>query len=435
MNIKLTVYLTLILAIAIIAVVFVINPKHNAEKKMEDKRVFHIKSGSISKIEINNKNGQFSIIKSPTNEWEITNPVNTEADTNTVNSIISSMDTLNYEKIIGNGNLTAFGLSPASITATVTSSDNKTYTIRIGSATPIGAYYYAMANNGISGVFTINEWLKKQLDTNLFQLRNKKLLNLSQNDLVAISFTKNSKPVYTLKKEDDLWIFTKPAYNRLKTDILNDITFRLTDLNATNILDNVTDLKSLGLEKPSEVISISLMNNRQYTIKLGNSMDQNSIYAIVTGKKPVYVINKSLLTVFDKPINEMIDKRLLVGDRFAISSIEISSKGKKVILTKKAYNQWEKNGSPFTNVSYINNLLDSLTSLKAENFIYNTSVFKMPAYTFTVTSTVAPTSTTISITEPDKKPIYAKTSIDPRLAVLNSEEISTLEKSIKEIYQ
>jgi hypothetical protein len=99
MNIKLTVYLTLILAIAIIAVVFVINPKHNAEKKMEDKRVFHIKSGNISKIEINNKNGQFSIIKSPTNEWEITNPVNTEADTNTVNSIISSMDTLNYEKL------------------------------------------------------------------------------------------------------------------------------------------------------------------------------------------------------------------------------------------------------------------------------------------------------------------------------------------------
>ncbi|MGC8684399.1 MAG: DUF4340 domain-containing protein [bacterium] len=435
MNIKLTVYLTIILAIAIVAVVFIINPHHNAEKKIQDKRVFQINTEGIKSITITNRNGDFTLVKSSPNGWIITSPVNTEADVSTVNTMVSSIATLNYEKKIGNGDLTAFGLSPASITATVISSDNRSYTIKIGNPTPIGAYYYAIADNGIHGIFTINNWLETQLDANLFKLRDKKPLNISQSDLLAISFTKDSKPVYTLEKEKDIWIFTKPAYNRLKTSILNDLAFRLTNLDASNILDNVTDLNSLGLEKPSEVISILLMNNKHYTIKIGKSADQNSVYAVVSGKNPVYVINKSLLEVFDKPITDMIDRRLLTEDSFAISNIEINHDGRSVLLSKKSYNQWSKNGAPFTAVSDINDLLNTLTSIKAEKFIYNVSPLKTPAYTFTITGTVPPTTTTISLSDLNKTPVYAKTSIDPRLAVLNTNDVNALEKSIKSIYK
>lgn len=435
MNIKLTVYLTIILALAIIAVVFVVNPHHNAEIKEMDKRVFHLKTEAIVKITINNRNGNFIIVKSGPNKWNITSPVNTEADTSTVNTIVSSIDTLNYEKKIGNGDLTSFGLNPATITATVTSSDNRVYTLKIGSPTPIGVYYYAIADNGTNGIFTINNWLETQLDANLFKLRNKKPFNISQNELIAVSFTKNSKPVYSLQKEKDIWIFTKPNYNRLKTSIFNDLAFQLTNLTASNILDNVTNLKDLGLEKPSAVISILLMNHKHYLIKIGKPAEQNSIYATFSDEKPVYVINKSILDTFNKPIEDMIDKRLLPVDSFAISSIEMNHEGKLISLTKKSYNEWQKNGTTFTNVSHINNLLNALTSLKAEQFTYNITEFKTPAFTFTITSSVEPTTTTLLFSNLNKKVVYAKTSIDPRLAIINSNEIGTLEKSIKEIYK
>jgi hypothetical protein len=311
MNIKLTVYLTAILAVAIVVVVFVINPKNinNIAGHVEVKRVFNINTlGNISSIDIQNENGEFALDKKAPGKWVITSPVDTDADISVVQTILSAFETLNYEKKIGKGALSAFGLSPAGITATVASSDNNVYSLKIGDAAPLGQYYYAMAGNGIPDIFTVTGWLRKQLDCTLFQLRNKSLVKFSQDDMASISFTKDSKPVYTLKKEKDGWTFTKPSLHRLKTSVFHDMAFQLTTMNATDIIDGAADLKQMGLEKPLGVISIVLMDNKRYSIKIGKNAGDNGIYAMVAGSPVVYVINKAVITVFETPIQKMYQK-------------------------------------------------------------------------------------------------------------------------------
>lgn len=306
MNIKLTVYLTAVLALAIVAVVFVINPRHKAAERLHMKNVFTIPGGSaVIGIDLHNENGDFVLKKDTKGTWSIVSPVNTGTDAAAVNTLLGAFETLRYVKKIGAGTLSAFGLSPASVTATVTMQDNRAYGLSIGSAVPLGENYYATASNGIPGIFTVSGWIRKQLGISLFELRSKSLITLSQSDIASISFTKDSKAVYTLQKVKDVWTITKPSRHAVKTSLINDMLFRLTGMKANAILDDAKDLKSMGLEKPLEVISIVRMDNKRYSIKIGKNTDDNSVYAMVAGRPEVYRISKSVPAIFETPVRDM----------------------------------------------------------------------------------------------------------------------------------
>ncbi len=306
MNIKITVYLTAVLALAVIAVVFVINPRHKAEEQLQMKHVFTIPGGgAVIGVDLHNKNGNFVLKKDTKGTWSIVSPVNTGADEAAVNTLLSAFESLRYGKRIGAGTLSAFGLSPASITATVTIQGNRAYGLSVGAAVPLGENYYATDSNGIPGIFTVSGWIRKQLDGTLFELRSKSLITLSQNDIASISFTKDSRPVYTLQKVKDVWTITKPSRHAVKTSLINDMLFRLTTMKANAILDDAKDLKSMGLEKPLEVISIVRMDNKRYSIKIGKNTDNNSVYAMVAGRPEVYRISKSVPAIFETPVRYM----------------------------------------------------------------------------------------------------------------------------------
>ena len=306
MNIKLTVYLTAVLALAIIAAVFVINPRQKASERLLMKNVFTIPGGSdAGRIEIQNKNGDFVLKKNAQGLWIIVSPINTGADEAAVKNLLGAFETLRYVKKIGAGALSEFGLSPASITATVTMQGDRAYGLRIGSAAPLGENYYAMASGGIPGIFTVSGWTRKQLDSTLFELRSKSLITLKQSDIASVSFTRDSKPVYTLQKAKGVWTMTRPSRHAVKASLVNDMLFRLATIKANAILDDAQNLKSMGLEKPLEVISIVRMDNKRYSITIGRTADNESVYAMVAGRPEVYSISKSVPLIFETPVQEL----------------------------------------------------------------------------------------------------------------------------------
>ncbi|MCL4477911.1 MAG: DUF4340 domain-containing protein [Deltaproteobacteria bacterium] len=434
MNYKLTIILAGILVILIAGILIVRHGKVGIYGTvLKEKRVFNIINGDISRIDLSNKNGNFVIKKDTSGKWIITHPIKTNVDTSTLNTFISVIQNLNYERNIGTGSLTSFGLSPASITATVTSSDKKTYKLEIGNKTPINQDYYAMAYNGSKGIFTITKWVRDNMDKNLFDLRNKYVVKVGWNDVKSITFKKKGITAYSLAKNDNVWSFKKPSYNRIKNSIMNNMIFELANLKASNIIDNFTDIAKLGLERPLENIIITTMNNKQYDIKIGNSVNNNEYAMLNDQKQHVYVILKSVLSAFDKPIGQMIDKKLLTQNQWNISSIMFVNNGSAVILKKNAKAQWDKNGTLYTKVSYVNKLIHDLTSLNATGFIGNTDLLKEPALTFTITSATAPTMTTISFGNYNSRVVYAKTSIDPRLAELPVLAVRSLEADVKSI--
>ncbi len=436
MNIKLTVYLTAVLALAVVAVIFIINPRHKGEEQLQSKQVFRIHHpGPARAITLKNGNGDFSLIRNAQGKWMIAAPVATRADQTVVTALLTAMTTLRYQTKIGAGALSAFGLSPASITATVTFPDETTYSLQVGAEAPLGKNYYAVASDGTRGIFTVTSWLRSQLDDTLFQLRNKAPVSLSQEEITAIGFTSGAQPVYTLQRKGGVWYITKPSLNRVRPSVINGMVFQLANLRATNIIDGVSDLSGMGLEKPSEVISIVLMDGKHDTITIGKNADPSHAYAMVKGKKPVYVINADFAAAMKKNVSEMVDTRLMSQDSFAVSSVTVVRSGKAVVLTKKSNNTWEKNGAPFTGSGTVNDLVGELSSMKAVRFTAPQSPFGKAAITFTVSGSVQPAVTTIAISPVIAGTAYARTSIDPRRAVIAPGDVRKLEADVQKIFQ
>ncbi len=435
MNIKLTLYLTAVLALAIVAVVFVVNPRQKSieHKEAGAKMVFHVRAADITGMTIRNKNGSFVLHKGTDGGWRIASPVTTSADTAVVAPIASSLAALKYEKMIGALDPAAFGLIPARITATVTTASRATYTLRIGTPAPIGYYRYAEATNGTPGIFTVSDALRQQLDDTLFQLRDKGMLRLDRSDIAAVAFTERARPVFTLARQKGTWVFTRPSYNRVKASVINDMMLRLANMEATDIMDGKQNMKRMGLEKPSKVISIRLMNNKLYTVAIGNDAGSNGVYATVSGRGPVYVTNAASVSAFTGPVADMIDHGLLSQNRYAVSSVKVTMGKKTALLTKKSYNVWDRNGAAFTDVTDVNNLLDALTSLRARRFVRSRGTLRHAPVTLTVVGTGSPTTTTISIGGRADGIVYARTSIDPRLAELKPADAAAVETSARNV--
>ncbi|MCL4558833.1 MAG: DUF4340 domain-containing protein, partial [Deltaproteobacteria bacterium] len=372
MNFKLTLYLTVVLAVALGIVLFVVKPRNSTsitKARIEARRVFKMDGSSIEKVSVENEHGSFTVQQSSPGNWTIVSPVHTGTDRTVINGIVNGIKTLDYERNIGAGPLSAFGLSPASITATVTSSDNRVYTVEIGTKTPVGEYYYARAVHGRGGIFTITGWIRNELDSTLFHLRDKSVLSIPRNDIEGISFSKKGRPAYALKQSNGVWFFARPSYNRLKTAFLNDMLFKLTNLTATNIIDDASGLRGTGLEKPSAIIGILGSDNRKFDLKIGKEADRNDVYAAVSGRPPVYVINKGILSTFDKPVGTMVDDKLLMQSKWSLSSVEIVWHGRAVTLSRKDYTHWLKDGSPYAGTKDVSGLIDTLTSAGAERFV------------------------------------------------------------------
>ncbi len=437
MNFKLTLYLTALLAAALVLVLFVVKPRNSTritKEQIEAKQVFKMGDARLARMSIENGYGSFVLRQSAPGLWTIVSPVHTGVDTSVVNGIADGIRKLDYATDIGEGSLSAFGLSPASITATVVSSDNKAYTVEIGSKTPVGEDYYARAVNGRKDIFTITAWIRNQLDSTLYHLRNKDVLSVPRNAIAGMSFSKEHRPIYTLRQNNGVWYFTKPAYNRLRTTFLNDMLFKLTSLRATNIIDDARGLQGTGLKRPSAIIGMETTDNRHYDVKIGKEADPNDVYAAVSGQTPVYVVNRGILSTFDRSVSSMVDDKLLIQSKWSISSVEIVWHGKTVTLSRKGYAAWLKDGAPFTNTAGVNNMINTLTSVGASRFVAKAPP-ENAAITFTVVGTMLPTTTTISIGGRNNVTIYARTSIDPRVAVLGIEAFDALESGIKKIYQ
>jgi hypothetical protein len=128
-------------------------------------KILTLSQADITKVEIKQKSGaDFSLAKNDGGKWEIQTPKPLRADQNEVSSMLSTLSSLNSERLIDEkaGNLAEYGLAQPAIEVHVTDKDNKSQKLLIGDSTPTGnAAYVALA--AIPRVFTLASYNKTSL--------------------------------------------------------------------------------------------------------------------------------------------------------------------------------------------------------------------------------------------------------------------------------
>ena len=229
--------------------------------------------------------------------WKITSPIRARADGLRVQQFLEKLSKLRWQRKISEGqeNLAQFGLNNPSVVISF-QGNNASGTLSIGSQTPFGDDVYVQ-RNGDKSVYTISFADKFDLDVDLFDLRDKRLITLDPSEITRVTIERNGKDKWVLKKTGDKWLFSDGEHFEASPERVRALLLRLWTMRATSIQEErAEDLSKYGLNRPRVKIQVCGAGQSQ-ELWIGNSAKkQEGLYAKVVHKPLIVTITSWILS-------------------------------------------------------------------------------------------------------------------------------------------
>src|SRR5579871_225104 len=178
----------------------------SASSSTTNAKVIALTQDDISKLEVKKKGGDDVVLtRSGAAGWKITSPTPLFADQETVSTILYDLSPMDGATLIDDkaGDLKQFGLADPAAQVTATEKDGKSQTVLLGDETPTGDSAYAMLA-GDSKVYAISKNTKSNLDKDLKDLRDKRLMPVDFDKISSIEVN-GGKLHLTFASTDGKW--------------------------------------------------------------------------------------------------------------------------------------------------------------------------------------------------------------------------------------
>jgi len=264
--------------------------------------------------------------------WLITAPVEDEADSSIVTSLVSSLTNAKEERLIEEtpSQLEPFGLDKPQLTLKISKDATSQEVLKFGSQTQVGFGVYAQSASKPKIIKT-SKSLLTAFQKSLFELRNKQLVSLSSPQLKEVEFQGPQGRFLVNRSEEGKWFVQGSPVNEIRWNrALSD----LTQLKAKAIAAEKETPNSFGLEKPSLKIWISEGSDKPRK-GLWFSQVKGKIFAKRDDKPIVYELEKNALDSLSSSISELKDDHVLALNRFSVGKILITKSDGQLQLTKE----------------------------------------------------------------------------------------------------
>lgn len=174
----------------------------------------------------------------------------------------------------------------------------------------------------------------KQAESQIWKFEGK---NVVQIDLIS-----PDSRITAQRKSDQTWSLSAPQSWDADADELN----RLADSGATitreTVVDsNATDLARFGLQPPLFGLRFRTKDGKEFGIDFGsNNPTGASTYAILAGKKEVFLVPAAAASSFNRKVEDVRDHTVLKFDRAAIQALSIKNPQGGMDITKDASDRW-----------------------------------------------------------------------------------------------
>lgn len=344
--------------------------------------ILKLDENSITKLELRKKDATPILLTKSGSEWKITEPKPLSADQTTVSSLLSTISSLDSERLVDDksSNLERYGLASPAFELDVTGKDNKTQRLLLGDDTPAGSGVYAALADD-PRVFTIAEYRKTSLDKTLNDLRDKRLLTVSPDKVSRLEVAgKNGEIEFGHNKDE--WQILKPKPMRADTFAISELVRKLTDarmdLSASDKTATETDS---AFAKDTPVATVKLTDESS-TQQLQIRKAKDVYYAKSNLVEGVYKVDSSLADAVSKKLEDFRNKKLFDFGYSEPNKLEVHAGAKTYSLMRGGQDWWD-NGKKMDEDS-VRSLISTLRDLSAEKFV--DSGFTTPEMEATVTS-------------------------------------------------
>ena len=347
---------------------------------------------SLTQTDINalslQRSGQppVELSKDQTGVWQITSPKPLAADQESVSTILSTLSSLNSEKLLEEktSDLGPYGLASPALEVGVTLKDNKTQKLLIGDETPAGnAYYVALA--GDPRLFTLASYNRTSLDKSADDLRDKRLFTADFDKVSQIELV-NQKPDkkqdITFAREKDAWEILKPKPYRADSYSVDQLIRALRDARFETSPGPDDTKVAAAYKSASPVASVKVTGSiGTQEIELRKAKDD--CYAKVSVLGGICKVPASLNASLDKSLDDFRNKKLFDFGFQEPDKVEIRDGARAYFLTHSGSDWWGPDGKKLEEAD-AESVVSKLRELAADKF--PDTGFTSPSIEITVTS-------------------------------------------------
>jgi len=269
---------------------------------LRDHDVLHFAQNDVNAFSLSNPAGQIEA-KKEKEGWTFAKPdAGQLADESDVASLLNAVSGAKMKNVVAESaeNLGKYGLNPPPITFTVTNESGKSASLLVGKKE--GSDYYAKDSSRPT-IFKVNETVYKKLTENYGDLRDKKLMHLTQSDFTRAELhNENGTLVITPKAEQD-WVAEAPPEIKGKAIATWKIFPSVANARALALVDHPSVEIQSKLAKPLVQMTLTTKDGKKITVSFTPEIE-DFVYAKTSDSPTVYKLNKNALADLNSKISE-----------------------------------------------------------------------------------------------------------------------------------
>jgi len=227
--------------------------------------------------------------------WKLTAPLAAPADDAAVAGLVTTLSSSTIKRTLdkkpSQEDLKNFALAPPNVKVSVTLKSGLTLpNLTVGAKTPLGDSTYAQRSND-PAVYLADGSLGDALAREPDDLRDRTVLPFPSEPIARLEVAMGPKSIAIARNDQEQWMLEAPIKAPAKPEAVNQYIAALATLRARSFVDNATDLKKYGLDKPAIRIVLGTKGGKNLaTLEAGQS--GNAYFARREGDPTIFAIDE-----------------------------------------------------------------------------------------------------------------------------------------------
>jgi len=278
-------------------------------------RLFDFDENSITKVEIKNTDGSFTIDKT-SDGWSLTEtnyPYEFVLNEYYINSICTYLSDITALKKLNTGDLTSYGLTePVVLTCYEGSTP---YTLYIGNPSATDEFYYAMTPDG-NVVYEIDFDEGAVLRGGISYMKDPYMISFFDVDINYAKLIRKEETAFEISKDDNAWHMSQPIPDaELNSANINSMLTSLTRLQVESFVkmtETPDDLYEYHLDSPAYQLIVKNTDNQTITIDFAD-FDKNdgSVYLVYEETGQIATMSMGSVSFLETDASELMSDKVL----------------------------------------------------------------------------------------------------------------------------
>lgn len=168
------------------------------------------------------------------------------------------------------------------------------------------------------------------------------LWKLESNSIQQMNFVSPKSNIVVARNGERDWIISAPRTLNADPDELNRLANSASNIRRESVVEqNAVDLSKFGLNPAQLTLKLKTKDNKEYVLNLGNNNPTGSFaYATISGRKDVFMVSSSLVSTFDKKLNDLRNQSVLSFEQPETQSLRIRNSQGELQLGKDGNDRW-----------------------------------------------------------------------------------------------